>query len=118
MRQKTALAIAISKDAPAILLDEPTSGLDPKAARQVTGLLAALRDEGKAILMSTHDIFRAKQIADRVGIMKSGRLVLEKRRGELADVDLEALYVRYMSGDEDGNGDAGSGDPKERPSSP
>ena len=101
MRQKTALAIAILRDAPAILLDEPTSGLDPKAAREVTDLLGCLRDEGKAILMSTHDIFRAKQIADRVGIMNRGRLVLEKRRAELADVDLEALYVRYLSGDEE-----------------
>ncbi len=103
MRQKTALAIAILKDAPAILLDEPTSGLDPKAGREVTRLLGALRDEGKAILMSTHDIFRAKQIADRVGIMNRGRLVLEKRREELAGVDLEDLYVRYLSG----NGGAG-----------
>lgn len=97
MRQKTALAIAILKDAPAILLDEPTSGLDPQAAREVTELLGTLRDDGKAILMSTHDIFRAKQIADRVGIMNRGRLVLEKHRDELADVDLEALYVRYMA---------------------
>ncbi len=98
MRQKCALAIAILKDAPAILLDEPTSGLDPKAGMEFTHLLGELRDEGKAILMSTHDIFRAKQIANRVGIMDRGRLVAERERHELAGEDLEALYVRYMAG--------------------
>ena len=64
MRQKCGLAIAILKDAPAILLDEPTSGLDPKAGWEFSRLLESLREEGKAILMSTHDIFRAKEVAD------------------------------------------------------
>lgn len=78
MRQKCGIAIAILKDAPAILLDEPTSGLDPKAGKEFTRLVAELRDEGKAILMSTHDIFRAKEIADYVGILNNGELVAEK----------------------------------------
>ena len=99
MRQKTALAIALLKDAPAILLDEPTSGLDPKAGRELTELLGVLRDEGKAIVMSTHDVFRAKQVADRVGILRSGRLVAERDREELLNVDLETLYVRAMEGE-------------------
>ena len=98
MRQKCALAIAILKDAPAILLDEPTSGLDPKAGMEFIRLLGELRDEGKAVLMSTHDIFRAKQIADRVGIMNRGRLVAERSHRELEGEDLEALYVSYMAG--------------------
>ncbi len=98
MRQKCALAIAILKDAPAILLDEPTSGLDPKAGMELTRLLGELRDEGKAILMSTHDIFRAKQISDRVGIMSHGRLLVERDRQDLEGEDLEALYVSYMAG--------------------
>ncbi|MCP4664253.1 MAG: ABC transporter ATP-binding protein [bacterium] len=109
MRQKCALAIAILKDAPAILLDEPTSGLDPKAGMEFIRLLAELRDEGHAILMSTHDIFRAKQVADVVGIMNRGRLIMERRREELVGEDLEALYVRYIAG---GNGSpAGEGAP-------
>ncbi len=99
MRQKCALAIAILKDAPALLLDEPTSGLDPKAGRELMRLLEEVREEGKAILMSTHDIFRAKQVADTVGIMSRGRLVMERRREELEGEDLEALYVRYMDGE-------------------
>lgn len=98
MRQKCGIAIAILKNAPAILLDEPTSGLDPQAAFEFQGLLADLRGEGKAILMSTHDIFRAKEAADTVGIMREGRLVMQKSSAELAGEDLEALYMTYMAG--------------------
>jgi len=78
MRQKCGIAIAIIKNAPAILLDEPTSGLDPQAGYEFIRLLATLRDEGKSILMSTHDIFRAREVADVVGIMNHGRLVMQK----------------------------------------
>lgn len=98
MRQKLGIAIAILKDAHALLLDEPTSGLDPKAAAEFSGLLQELRGQGKAILMNTHDIFRAKDISDRVGIMRKGRLVTERTRASLANEDLEALYIQYMSG--------------------
>jgi ABC-2 type transport system ATP-binding protein len=98
MRQKCGIAIAILKDAPAILLDEPTSGLDPKAGFEFIHLLETLRDEGKAILMSTHDIFRAKEIANVVGIMRSGKLVVQKTRAELVNENLEGLYMQYMAG--------------------
>ncbi len=101
MRQKCGIAIAILKDAPAILLDEPTSGLDPKAGFEFIGLLESLRDEGKAILMSTHDIFRAKEMADTVGIMNKGRLVMQKQKGELVNENLENLYMQYMAGHEE-----------------
>ncbi|MFB3131748.1 MAG: ABC transporter ATP-binding protein [Rhodothermales bacterium] len=98
MRQKCGIAISILKDAPAILLDEPTSGLDPKAAIEFIKLLEVLREEGKAILMSTHDIFRAKEVADVVGIMNEGRLVMQRSRDELIGENLEKLYVEYMTG--------------------
>lgn len=98
MRQKCGIAIAILKDAPAILLDEPTSGLDPKAGLEFMTLLDELRDEGKAILMSTHDIFRAKEIADIVGIMNNGKLVMQKSKDEIEHEDLEKLYIDYIAG--------------------
>lgn len=98
MRQKCGIAIAILKDASAILLDEPTSGLDPKAAFEFVKLLESLREEGKAILMSTHDIFRAKEIADVVGIMNRGKLVMQKTSADLAGENLEKLYVEFMAG--------------------
>jgi ABC-2 type transport system ATP-binding protein len=96
MRQKLGISIAIIKDASGILLDEPTSGLDPKAAEEFQETLAELKGEGKAILMSTHDIFRAKDIGDRVGIMKEGRLVMERTREELQYEDLVKIYIDYM----------------------
>ena len=97
MRQKLGIAIAIMKDAEVILLDEPTSGLDPKSGAEFLQLLAELREENKAIWMTTHDIFRAKEIADRVGIMVAGTLVQLLTREELQQQDLEALYVQYVS---------------------
>ena len=100
MRQKLGIAIAIIKDAPNILLDEPTSGLDPKAGVEFLELLTYLRDQGKSILMSTHDIFRAKIVADRIGFLKEGRLVMMKSREELKNEDLSALYIEYMQSDE------------------
>lgn len=96
MRQKVGLTIAIIKDAPNVLLDEPTSGLDPKAASELLQILLKLKKEGKSILMCTHDIFRAKAIADRVGIMKEGRLVMERTREEFLEEDLEKIYLNYM----------------------
>jgi ABC-2 type transport system ATP-binding protein len=98
MRQKCGIAIAIMKDAPAILLDEPTSGLDPQAGFEFMGLLKSLRDEGKAILMSTHDIFRAKEAADVIGIMNRGHLVMQRPSRELAGLDMEKLYMQHIAG--------------------
>ena len=98
MRQKTGIAIAILKGAPNIILDEPTSGLDPKAGAEFMALLHTLRGEGKAILMSTHDIFRAKEAADRVGIMREGRLIAIRTRDQLAADNLERLYLEQMEG--------------------
>jgi ABC-2 type transport system ATP-binding protein len=98
MRQKCGIAIAILKDAPAILLDEPTAGLDPKAGHDFLTLLSELRAEGKAILMSTHDIFRAREAADVVAIMDKGRIIMQKKSAELAGQDLEDIYMHYMAG--------------------
>lgn len=96
MRQKVGLTIAIIKDAPNILLDEPTAGLDPKAAAELLQILVNQKRQGKSIFMCTHDIFRAKNIADRVGIMKEGRLVMVRTREEFLEDDLEKIYMNYM----------------------
>lgn len=102
MRQKCGIAIAILKNADAILLDEPTSGLDPKAGRDFITLLMSLRSEGKAILMSTHDIFRAKEVADTVAIMDRGHIVMQEPSAQLENQDLERLYMQYMGGKANG----------------
>ena len=97
MRQKLGIAIAIMKNAEVILLDEPTSGLDPKSGAEFLDLLSELRSENKVIWMTTHDIFRAKAISDRVGIMVEGHLVKEFTREELEQQDLEKIYVEYVT---------------------
>lgn len=75
MRQKVAIALALARNVPALLLDEPTSGLDPQATAEFNRLLSALRGQGVAILMVTHDLLGAADIADRIGFLRGGRLV-------------------------------------------
>jgi ABC-2 type transport system ATP-binding protein len=96
MRQKVGIAIATAKNAKALLLDEPTSGLDPKASNEFSELLKRLSGNGAAILMATHDLFRAKETGTRVGIMKHGRMVAQLRTEELGHADLERLYLEHM----------------------
>lgn len=96
MRQKVGIAIAIAKKARALLLDEPTSGLDPKASNEFSELLKKLSGSGAAILMATHDLFRAKETGTRVGIMKHGHLVAQYATSELGHADLERIYLEHM----------------------
>lgn len=96
MRQKVGIAIAAAKRAKALLLDEPTSGLDPKAANEFSELLKRLSGSGSAILMATHDLFRAKETGTRVGIMKHGTMKAQLRTGEIGHADLERIYLEHM----------------------
>lgn len=96
MRQKVGIAIAMAKDAKALLLDEPTSGLDPSAANEFSQLLKKASAQGVAVLTTTHDLFHAKQTATRIGIMKRGQLVAELSSADITHSDLEALYLQHM----------------------
>ena len=96
MRQKLGLAVALARQTPNLLLDEPTSGLDPAAADDFMALLAALRRDGRAILMSTHDVFRARDFADRVAFLRSGRLVALLSHDELQRHDPHSLYISTL----------------------
>ena len=96
MRQKVGLAIALAKDARALLLDEPLSGLDPQAANEFCALLRKLADAGVAVLMATHDLFRAKELASRVGIMKGGRLLDNLAASDVSGAQLERIYLDHM----------------------
>ncbi len=96
MRQKVGIAIAVAKRAGALLLDEPTSGLDPKASREFAELIEKLRDRGVAVLMATHDLFRAKELGTRIGIMRRGRLATELSAAEVGHADLERIYLDNM----------------------
>lgn len=96
MRQKVGIAIALAKQARALLLDEPTSGLDPKASNEFSELLKKLSGQGVAVLMATHDLFRAKESGTRVGIMKRGKMVNQLRTEEIGHADLERIYLEHM----------------------
>lgn len=96
MRQKVGIAIALAKRAKALLLDEPTSGLDPKASNEFSELLKKLSDQGVAILMATHDLFRAKETGTQVGFMKHGRLKETLPPSEISHSDLERIYLEHM----------------------
>lgn len=96
MRQKVGIAIALAKKAGALLLDEPTSGLDPKASNEFSTLIQQLSADGVAILMTTHDLFRAKESGTRVGIMRHGRMVSMLQTSDIGHADLERLYLEHM----------------------
>lgn len=96
MRQKVGIAIATAKHAKVLLLDEPTSGLDPKASNEFSELLKKLSTQGCAVLMATHDLFRAKESGTRVGIMKHGKLLTEMTTEEVGHADLERIYLENM----------------------
>ncbi|MET0350199.1 MAG: ABC transporter ATP-binding protein [Rhizobacter sp.] len=95
MRQKVSIALALARHVPALLLDEPTSGLDPQAPAEFSRLLGELRAKGIAVLMVTHDLLGAADVADRIGFIEQGRLV-EAVAAEGADrFDVRALHRRY-----------------------
>jgi len=96
MRQKVGIAMAIARQAELLLLDEPTSGLDPKASNEFSELVCSLRDEGVAVLMATHDLFRSREIATRIGIMKRGELVAQLDAQDVTHNDLERIYLEHM----------------------
>ncbi len=97
MRQKVGIAIALAKDAKALLLDEPTSGLDPKASNEFGQLLQKLREKGVATLMATHDLFRAKEVATHIGIMKDGQLKQQFTADDISLSKLERAYLETMN---------------------
>lgn len=96
MRQKVGIAIAKAKQADNLLLDEPTSGLDPQASNDFAQLLKEMRQNNVAILMATHDLFRAKESGTHIGIMKAGQLIHSLKSDEISLTELEELYLETM----------------------
>lgn len=96
MRQKVGIAMAIARRAELLLLDEPTSGLDPKASNEFSQLVSSLSEEGVAVLMATHDLFRSREVGTRIGIMKRGQLVAQLDTSEVSHTDLERVYLEHM----------------------
>jgi ABC-2 type transport system ATP-binding protein/sodium transport system ATP-binding protein len=82
-RQRVTLARALIHRPPVLLLDEPTSGLDVLGSQVVAEFIAHVRSEGKAVLLTTHQLDEAERLGDRFGLLHRGRLVSSGTLGEL-----------------------------------
>ncbi len=105
MRQKVSIARTIVHDPPVIIFDEPTSGLDVLVARNVLQAVAALRDQGKCIIFSTHIMREVEKLCDRIAVIHRGRILAEGTLPELADrynqPDVEELFFELIRRRED-----------------
>src|SRR3989440_9736373 len=103
MRQKVALAGALVHDPRLIILDKPLTGLDALSARHVKGLLGDRVRAGCTVIMTTHILEVAERMADRIGVIASGRLVAEGTLAELRrqnghnDTSLEDLFIALVN---------------------
>lgn len=83
MKQRLHLARGLVGDPPLLLLDEPTTGMDPVAARDFRKLVTELRDDGRTILLTTHDMAEAEAVCDRVSLIDNGSLLATERPATL-----------------------------------
>lgn len=77
MRQRLSLARALIHEPAILFLDEPTSGLDPEVARELRTLISELRDVGRTILLSTHNLTEAEELCDRVAVVRTSLVALD-----------------------------------------
>jgi len=100
MRQKTAIALALLRDAPILFLDEPTSGLDPVAIDEFNRLINQLASQGATILMVTHDVYGACHVANRIGLLRDGELVGMFDAPAEGNIDSEVVHKAFSQGSE------------------
>jgi ABC-2 type transport system ATP-binding protein len=102
MRQRTVFAAAMIHEPMVLVVDEPMVGLDPHSIRLVKDLLRSYADQGHTVLMSTHTLGVAEEIADRVGVMKNAKVIfngpVDQLRATLPEAGstLESLYLALM----------------------
>jgi ABC-2 type transport system ATP-binding protein len=99
------LALGIVGDPDLIFLDEPTTGFDPSARRRSWELIDSLRDLGKTILLTTHYMDEAQNLADRVAILATGRIVAEGSPSSLGGRDVAEAEISFRLPDGAGLGD-------------
>ncbi len=99
MQQKVAIAAALMADPPLLLLDEPTLGLDVQAARYVKDLLLKLAGEqGKTIILTTHQLDVAQSVCDRIAIMRQGQVLTDQPKDALMQVFTQEVYEIRLGG--------------------
>lgn len=90
-KQRVSIARTVVHNPPVLILDEPTAGLDVLAARNIVTFIRRSRDEGKCVILSTHDMGEAERLCDRIGIIHNGEMVTVGTKSE--------LFARYHSSD-------------------
>jgi ABC-2 type transport system ATP-binding protein len=99
-RRRLDLGLALVGDPDLVFLDEPTTGFDPSARRAAWEMIRSLRSLGKTVLLTTHYLDEAEQLADRVAVLRSGRIVRVGTPRELTSGELE-VEIRYRRNGEE-----------------
>ncbi len=98
MQQKVAIAVALIHNPQLVLLDEPTLGLDVEASETVKALVRQIAQEGRAILLTTHQLDVAEELSDRVAIIRRGRIIAEQSTETLLQEFSDSTYQLEIEG--------------------
>jgi len=101
MMQKVSFSQALVNDPDLLILDEPTGGLDPVARKNMRGVIKDLRDKGKTVFFSSHELSEVELISDRIGILNKGKLLAAGPAGDLlggkeAGQSLESYFLHMI----------------------
>jgi len=99
MQQRVGLAQALINNPDLLILDEPTSGLDPLGRMKVREIIQRLKNQGKTVFFSSHELGEVETICDRVAIVNQGELKVEGRVGELVEkhqANLEKIFLNII----------------------
>ncbi|GAA2615204.1 daunorubicin resistance protein DrrA family ABC transporter ATP-binding protein [Streptomyces roseoviolaceus] len=94
MKQRLHIARSLLHDPSVIFLDEPTNGLDPVAARNIRAAVHQLRDAGKTVLLTTHYMFEAEELCDRLAVIDHGRILVQGTARDLAAAAETGIVAR------------------------
>ena len=103
MRQKLSLARALLHEPPVLLLDEPTSAMDPESSHMVRNAISGLRSTDRTIVLCTHNLAEAEELADKVAIIRGGRILMsdmleDLKRELLGPTQFEAVLSNQLNG--------------------
>lgn len=93
MKRKLSLLIIVMMNRDIIFLDEVTSGVDPISRIEIRKLIKLLKDEGKTIVITSHDLSEIEKLADKVSMIKDGNLIFTKNISEISEESLEELFI-------------------------
>jgi heme exporter protein A len=96
MQQRLSISRALINNPSILLLDEPYGGLDPSAAKMLTSQLKELRQQGRTIVMVTHDLERGLEVATRAGMLLAGKLVFLERTDQITPIEFASCYYHQL----------------------